>query len=518
MIGRFDQKKIVKFENSPPIYLLLIFTILISTILGILVSIITFLAFIREAYWLPVVPPLIGLFCSSILGAQAIYIWKLKESNTQLRGAKQKLAESNETLEQKVAERTQELEERTQELEDTIKILEETKKKLVFENQVLKKSESSDTKYYYLGGTVPLDSPAYVVRYADLYLYEALREGEYCYVFNARTMGKSSLFVRATSRLKAEGFKCATVDLSKIVTSYLTLKQWYLGLIDQLSYSFQLTDKFDLLEWWFKYQSLSPKQRFYKFIAEILLNKISEKIVIFFDEIDNILSLNFNTDDFFILIRSFYNSRPNYPDFSRLTFVFLGVASPFTLIQNKVNTPFNIGRAIALEPFELHDVAPLTKGLSDKCANPQRVLKEILAWTGGQPFLTQKICFMISKSQNYISKSSESNFVENLVKLEIIDNWEFNDAPQHLTTIRARLLSPQSSTEELLKLYQQLLNGKEIIASESSPLHMELLLTGLVYKKQGKIKIYNRIYQTIFNLDWVSEQLEILSLPSASEG
>src|SRR5262249_9105449 len=55
-------------------------------------------------------------------------------------------------------------------------------------------------------------------------------------------------------------------------------------------------------------------------------------LVIFLDEIDAVRSLPFRTDEFFAGIRECYNRRSQDPEFNRLTFCLLGVASPSELI------------------------------------------------------------------------------------------------------------------------------------------------------------------------------------------
>jgi len=62
----------------------------------------------------------------------------------------------------------------------------------------------------------------------------------------------------------------------------------------------------------------------------------------------------------------------------------------------------------------------------------------------------------------------------------------------------------------LLGLYQQILNlspSQPGIAADGSPEQTELRLSGLVVQQQGKLKVYNRIYQQVFNQDWVKQTL-----------
>ena len=206
-------------------------------------------------------------------------------------------------------------------------------------------------------------------------------------------------------------------------------------------------------------------------------------------------------DDFFAVIRSCYNNRGDNPEYQRLIFVLLGVATPSSLVQDKNCTPFNIGEAIALQGFQLHEVKPLIQGLANKYSNPQALIKAVLAWTGGQPFLTQKICNLIVDSQILLAEGKEAEWVENLVQANILDNWESNDDPQHLKTIRDRLFNSESDSTKLLQLYQQILHQGDIIADDSKE-QKELLLSGLVKQDWGKLKVYNRIYESVFDLNW----------------
>ena len=89
----------------------------------------------------------------------------------------------------------------------------------------------------------------------------------------------------------------------------------------------------------------------------------ASRLVIFIDEIDAVRSLPFSTDEFFAAIRECYNRRTEDPEFERLTFCLLGVATPSDLIRDTRMTPFNIGRRIELTDFTEAEAAPLRSGL-----------------------------------------------------------------------------------------------------------------------------------------------------------
>ncbi|NJO28590.1 MAG: hypothetical protein HC874_14375 [Richelia sp. SL_2_1] len=356
---------------------------------------------------------------------------------------------------------------------------------------------------YIFSGSLPENASTYVTREADKELYDSLIAGKFCYVLNSRQSGKSSIRVRTMRRLRDAGVECTAIDLSAGGVQNVTPEQWYVDLIDHLIESFALD--VDLVEWWAKNQLHSEVTRFRKFIEEVLLVEVKENIVIFIDEIDSVLSLKFPTDDFFALIRACHNQRVDNPEYNRLTFCLLGVASPSNLIKDKQRTPFNIGKAINLKGFQLHEVEPLRKGLEGKFAEPQTVMQEILNWTGGQPFLTQKLCqFMVEESE----KDNPSS-VEQVARARIIENWELQDEPEHLRMIRSRILRDEERAGYLLDLYQQIRSHGEVVNNDSAE-QSELLLSGLVGKQQDKIRVYNLIYQEVFNLNWVEGELKKL--------
>ena len=365
---------------------------------------------------------------------------------------------------------------------------------------------------YYVGGTVPLEF-CYIPRQADQDLYEVLKVGEFCYVLNSRQMGKSSLALRTMEKLREEdGIVSALVDISPVGDKETTKEGWFRHIIEDSLTALIPEESFDTEDWWKSYESLPAIDRWRKFIEEKLLSNIPQKIVIFIDEIDSVLSLQFSYDDFFAQIRAFHNRRASQPDYQRLTFCLLGVVSPSDLIRDKQRTPFNIGRAIELTDFQFNEAQDLVQGLEEAATDPKTVLQTILDWTGGQPFLTQKICKLVQDKYtgNQITDGQESEEVRKLVQEKILKNWEDQDQPVHLRYIRDRVyLKGENRARQLLSLYQKLLD-QGAIPADNTPEQAELKLSGLVVKRDGYLRTYNPIYERVFDKQWVAASLEKL--------
>ncbi len=355
--------------------------------------------------------------------------------------------------------------------------------------------ETLPASFFVVGGTLRRDAPSYIERLADQTLYRALQAGEICYVLTARQMGKSSLMVRTAARLRENGARVAVLDLTGLGQN-LTAEQWYNGLVERAGQQFRLEDEVE--DCWRRFPHLGPMQRFMRVLSDAILPVREDRVVIFVDEIDAVRSLPFSTDEFFAGIRECFNRRSSDPQIERLTFCLLGVATPSDLIRDTRTTPFNIGHRIELTDFTEQEAMPLVQGLGTGDGAGSAILRRIIYWTGGHPYLTQRLCQAVAQEGTVRNTS----VVDRLCQ-ELFLSTRARDRDDNLLFVRERMLRSEVDTPGLLTIYERILNGKAVRDDETNPLISVLRLSGITRVDNGILKVRSRVYKEVFDHDWV---------------
>lgn len=352
------------------------------------------------------------------------------------------------------------------------------------------------------GGTVQAGGGFYLARQADEDLLQLCREGRFAYILTARQMGKSSLMVRTADVLTAENIRAVMIDLTQIGTQ-VTPEQWYLGLLAMIEEQLQLAT--DAVAWWQANAHLGLTQRLTRFLQEVLLREINDPIVIFVDEIDTTLSLDF-TDDFFAAIRSYYNARATAPEFARLSFVLIGVATPGDLIRDPQRTPFNIGQRVDLTDFTRAEAQPLADGLHLPPAEAAPVLDRVLHWTNGHPYLTQRLCQALVDERRPHWTDAD---VDRAVEYTFFGAMSEQD--NNLQFVRDMLTKRADDVEGVLTTYRAVRGGNRPVPDEEQSLNkLHLKLSGIVRRQpSGALHVSNRIYEAVFEDAWVRGHLPV---------
>ena len=359
-------------------------------------------------------------------------------------------------------------------------------------------SSEMNRPIYSVGGTVQAGGGLYLSRHADDELLGLCRQSAFAYVLTARHMGKSSLMVRTADRLAKENIRSVMIDLTQI-GAHVTPEQWYMGLLaiieDQLALST------DAVAWWEATPHLGLAQRMTKFFEEVLLKDVAEPVVVFVDEIDVTLGLDF-TDDFYAAIRYLYNARAIKPEFKRLSFALLGVAAPGDLIRDQQRTPFYIRNRVELGDFTYEEAAPLAEGLNLPPGEAKQALRWAMKWTNGHPYLTQRLCLAMVEARHL-------RWTEADVDRVVADTFfgAIGEQDNNLQFVRDMLTKHAPDVEGALTTYGEIRAGKPARDEERSPVKTHLKLSGVVMREGAELRTRNRIYDAVFDEQWVKDHL-----------
>ena len=352
---------------------------------------------------------------------------------------------------------------------------------------------------------VPLHAvrAGYIKRRADEQLYNAVVSGRYAHVVAPDRSGKSSLVAATAARLESSGFKVAILDLEQIGDrdGSTDSGRWYYSVAYRLLR--QLRIRYDLQSWWQDKTVLSNRQRLFAFYSEVLLQHISESIVVFVDEIQCIEDLPY-ADQLLTSIRAAHNARTTDPDFSRLNFVLLGECDPVSLMQEAELSPFNVTQQVLLDDFSRSDLDLFATELNRDHDDAVKALDRIFYWTKGQPYLSQKLARAVAREP--LGDNIDEQ-VDRIATLQIGGRAALHSEP-HLSHIHRSIVNDKKRCEPLLNLYGKIRKGIEVPADLGSSLQRRLMALGLlVIDEESNVSVRNRLYEHVFTARWANENL-----------
>jgi formylglycine-generating enzyme required for sulfatase activity len=358
-------------------------------------------------------------------------------------------------------------------------------------------TETSQPRELKVGGPVDSAEQLYVSRDADQEFLDLLKAGEFVNVVTSRQMGKTSLVYHAMARLAPQGYQFAYYDLSKL-RSETDSRRYFQTLVGEIAR--ELNSVIDLDAFWAQRGNQTVSQGFIDFFRHALANSTGQVIVVL-DEIDSTLEQDF-TDDLFTAIRSIYTARPREAVFKRLTFCLVGVATPNELVKSRRTTPYNIGRTIWLRDFEpgRDNLAPLARTLNADESVANQLFERVLHWTGGQPYLTAWMCDELRREG-----AREQQAVNALVERSLSSLDRLRSDP-HFEQTQRFISERVSNGAEVLGLYERVLRGDRETDQAANLAYAQLKLSGLVKRDEnGFLVTRNRIYERLFNLEWVQK-------------
>lgn len=367
-----------------------------------------------------------------------------------------------------------------------------------------RRDELDSTGEFFSVGT-PLHAfrAGYIRREADDALYDNLLAGRYTHVIAPMRSGKSSLIAETATRLERHDFKVAILDLEQISDREAAgdAGRWYYSVAYRLLR--QLRIRVDLQTWWHDKSMLSNRQRLLEFYSEIILQNVSDRVVIFIDQVQCIGQQDFG-EQLLASVRAAYNARTTDPEFSRLTFVLLGECDPLSLLSEPEISPFHVTQPVLLEDFTRDDLDLFAEELNLPAEDAATALDRIYFWTAGQPYLTQKLARAVAREQ---VQGDVAGYVDRLVGQQFTGRNTLHNEPQ-LSRIHRELVTDEKQRDKLLNLYGRIRKGVEVPTDLGAPLQRRLLAVGILrIDEDGRLVPRNRIYASVFTARWANENL-----------
>ncbi|MGG6265101.1 AAA-like domain-containing protein [Leptolyngbya sp. AN03gr2] len=296
------------------------------------------------------------------------------------------------------------------------------------------------------GGAVALESDLYVERgaiEADCYR-EILQPGALIRIKAPRQMGKTSLMARTLDHARQQG--CQTI-----------------------SFSFQRADRacfsdLDLLLRWFcqqvgrRLKRLSQLEDSWKIGGSKdkcsdyfldCLEELEQPLVIAMDEVDLVFPYREVADDFFALLRSWFDAARIGDSDSELwrKLRLMIVHSTEAYVPLDMNqSPFNVGKNVDLEEFTRSQV----QELAQRYRLQDEVVDEIATLVGGHPYLVRKAFYHLRRQD---------------ATLEQLKQTAATEAGIYSDHLRRHLLN--------LRTYPQLVEALRQVVVKSKPVELE---------------------------------------------
>ncbi|MFG6094127.1 AAA-like domain-containing protein [Leptothoe sp. ISB3NOV94-8A] len=261
------------------------------------------------------------------------------------------------------------------------------------------------------GGSVPLKSGLYVDRppiETDCFA-EIEQPGSLIRIKAPRQMGKTSLMARILNHGRELGYATVPVSFqradSRLFNDLDLLLKWLCSQVGR-----RLKKLKELEDYWMGFGS---KDKCIAYFEECLLEDLDTPLILALDEVDMVFPHATVADDFFGLLRSWYESA-RYGDFGselweKLRLVVVHSTEAYVPL-NINQSPFNVGKNVELEEFSAEQVQDLAQryGLSASASQTEALMELV----GGHPYLIRKALYHLRRDDLSINALTETAATE----------------------------------------------------------------------------------------------------------
>lgn len=335
-------------------------------------------------------------------------------------------------------------------------------------------------------GIIPLDSPFYIERNPlELRSYEEImRPGSLLRIKAPSKMGKTSLMIRILDYAKQQSgqnvINIVPLSLQRAdKAAFSNLDKFLRWFCASIARKLSLSTTVD--DYWS--DTFGSKSNCTAYFEDCILSEIEGSLILGLDQVDEIFLHPEIADDFFTLLRSWYEEaaygESGNPLWQNLRLII--VHSTEVYIPLDINkSPFNVGLAIELQPFTLEQVQDLAQRYGLNLSTQE--LKQIIRLIAGHPYLTQQALYHLA---------SQSLTLNQFLETAATDEGIYH---HHLH----RILQSLQENTSLAEAYS-------LVLSTSNPLEIDQLLAfklhsmGLVLLQGNQVISSCELYQLYFS-------------------
>jgi hypothetical protein len=237
-------------------------------------------------------------------------------------------------------------------------------------------------------GAVDIKSSFYINRDCDEAIYrQVCNPGSTTTIRAGRQMGKTSLLVRAVRKAKKSDYRVVYIDFQQINRTALSSLDHLLKYIaDEINLRLS-PDQSTLEKIWTS--SRGAQDKFNLFMESIVLDEACP-FMLAIDEADRLLEADYKTD-FFAFLRSWDSRRAFDPTWNCLHIAIVISTHPHLLIDDHMQSPFNVGLRLVLYDFNLEQVQDLNRRYGSPIKDEE--IPYTMSLLGGHPYLTRQALY-----------------------------------------------------------------------------------------------------------------------------
>lgn len=311
-----------------------------------------------------------------------------------------------------------------------------------------------------------------------------LQPGSLIRIKAPRLMGKTMLMNRVLAQVEKEGFRAVnlSLELADRRTHLTNLDKFLRWLCFNLSRELGLPNQ---LEHYWDEEGMGSKVSCTTYIEEYLLGQDSRPLVLCLDDVDLLFPHPEVYEDFFGLLRSWYEKARSRQTWPQLRLV-ISHATDVYIRLNINQSPFNIGLPIELPEFTPQQVQSFIQRYDldqgDRQLLTQTDIQHLMEMVGGHPYL-------LEQAFSHLKVHPETSLVQLLHNAPTDIGIYRNHLHEHWMTLQ--------NHPELTEVLKQIVNSTQPLPLEPTQAH-QLQSMGLVTISSAGAKPRCHLYRQYF--------------------